>query len=234
MISSPFFLTALIAAIQPAAAPTASPGPLREIGHVRATVCGSVVVHANSAISSAISNDRALANTIFHLRNANFEGNPLERQQGVNALSLLAAQLGEDAAHGDSEVKRLRAMASHTTDPTRKAQLETFTDALGGALHRQQNVARDLNGFLAYLDYRDMHDQSEQQSAMNAAISPNAEVGQNGRALPLNALTLRDSKRESPNAMAQEAAVDFQGRIAEIAADETKAADHAEGAVSGC
>ena len=217
-----------------APAPDASAKPLREIGHVHASAaCGNVIVHANSAIAAAISNDRALASAIAQLRAINLDGNGLEMRQGMSTLDHLAAQLHSDAMHGNSEVKRLRDLDAQTSDPARKGELQAFADALGGVLDRQETAAHDITGFLSYLDYRQMHAESDQEQTIAEAVGPNRDytIAKHMTDAPL--LTL-NADRQSPNAIARSAAAELSSRLGDISVDETKAANHAESAVSGC
>ena len=225
----------LIAAIITAPAPTATSAPaskpLKEIGHVRASaVCGNIVVHANSAISSALRNDATLVETVNKLRTVDLESSTLAMQRGIHDLDRLAGELHDDAVHGVGEVKRLREIAEKSTDPTRKAELKAFADSLGGALYRQKKVSMDLSGFVAYLQYRDMStpDETERKfvTANNSDVNPTAMTP------PPNYEGIK--RHETLNEMANEAATDFEDRSQDIAVDESKAADHSEGAVSGC
>jgi hypothetical protein len=238
------FIAALIAtaAIPPPAAPVSAPAaapvpsaserPLKEIGHVQSSaVCGNIVVHANSAISSALRNDSTLALTVNRLRNLDFVSNNLTLEQGIHELDRLAGELHDDSVHGDGEVKRLRDMADKSTDPTRKAELHAFADALGGALARQKKVAMDLNGLVAYMQYREMATPDETEAKFAAADS-NDTAFQNAPFRP--AFMGGGQRAESLNEIAANAADDFTGRMPLIAADEVKASDHAEGAVTGC
>jgi hypothetical protein len=225
--------TAATAATDPSPAPSTPATPtkqLREIGRVRVTVCGNIVVHANGAISSTLRNDATLARTVDRLRKADLESNPLAYQHGISDLDRLAGQLRDDAVRGAGEVQRLRDLAKQAKDPARKADLQAFADALGGALYRQKKAATDLNGFIAYLYARDMrstpaNDQMIQATKMDMGpLSPNYTPR-------TSVLTWHE---DTPNQMAAAAADDFQQREHEILADEGTAADHAEGAVSGC
>lgn len=254
-------IAALLAATTPlgAAAPkppaTAAPQtPLKEIVHVRASAhCAEIATHANSAISSALTNDEMLSQTISQLRTLNLDdGNPIHRRNGLAALGDLSKTLMLGAIAGDREVKRLRDLAASASDPEQKKDLKDFADSLGGALWRQHKVARDLNGFLASVDYHDMKQLDESQRAMNNAVfgvpDPMAEYPADVRAAMRNptqksSVPRADGEREHAPAMfgelsvtgqARAAAEDFQARIPDISNDEAIAANHVTGAVSGC
>src|SRR5580704_18015476 len=90
---------------------TAAPTVLKEIGRVHSSVCGSIVVHANSAISSALRNDTTLLATVRRLRYADLESSGLALERGIEDLDKFAAHLHDEALHGGSEVDRLRQIA---------------------------------------------------------------------------------------------------------------------------
>jgi hypothetical protein len=234
MIVQSLVLASLLLAAAPAAPPagagTPVPAPtqLKEIGRVHSTVCVNIVVHANSAISSALRNDAMLARTVSRLRNADLESSGLGMERGISDLDRMAGALNDDAVHGEGEVERLRAIARQTKDPTRKAELEAFADALGGALYRQKTVARDLGGFVAYLEAREMSAKPDDKIA-DAVRPDTTQAAPLTRATPATAL-----QDGSPNDMALAAAGDFTTRMQDIARDEGAAASHVEDAVSGC
>lgn len=220
----------LVAAQPPAPAP--SSGPLKEIGRVRVSAaCGNIVVHANSAISSALRNDATMARTANRLRAMDLESSEMSMHRGLVELDRLAAQLHDDAIHGDGEVKRLRELADKATDPARKAELRAFADSLGGALYRQKKAAADLSGFIAYMQYHEMRTPSETEAKINGASQQDTVMR---TPPPPPAYEVGMHRTETPNQMAVEAATDFETRLREIAIDESRAADHSEGAVSGC
>ncbi|MDP9110549.1 MAG: hypothetical protein M3M96_02820 [Candidatus Eremiobacteraeota bacterium] len=253
-------IVSMLAAATPvqAAAPkpvaTTPPARLKEIVHVRASAhCAEIATHANSAISTTLHNDEVLSQTISQLRTLNLDdGNPIHRRNGLAGLGDLAKSLMQQAIAGDSEVKRLRDLAASSTESEQKKELKNFADALGGALWRQHKVARDLNGFLASVDYHDMKQLSDSQRAMNNAVfgvaDPMAELPADVRA----ATTMNRSSQRSPNlgvdgervpamfgeptttGQARAAAEDFQARIADISNDEAIAANNVTGAVGDC
>src|SRR5471030_1877760 len=125
---------------------TAPPTPLREIGRVRSlSACATIVVHANSAITDALSNDQDLAVAVNHLRTTDIDGaTAAERRKRLADLLSFAVRIRTLSSAGDAEVKRLRDMATAENDPERKVELKSFADALGGALFRQKLAADDL------------------------------------------------------------------------------------------
>jgi hypothetical protein len=246
------FIAALtVAVVSPVSSPTpkpvATPKPaLKEIGHVRASAaCAEIATHANSAITTALRDDLVVSQTIAELRNVDLDdGNVIHRRNGLQALGDLAKTLTEQARAGDREVQRLRALAAKSTDPTQHVELKAFADVLGGALWRQQKIARDLNGFLAATDMRDMLTLDESQRQANIATvgvadPSNAVVpGEMRSSQYLNqnteyALSARDPRVRTTD-QARYAASDFESRIPDISNDEALAADHIDGAVTGC
>jgi hypothetical protein len=233
-----FIATAAVASADPSPSPSPSPSPgqkkeLKVIGRVRATVCGNIVVHANSAISSALRNDATLSATVTQLRKADFQSDPLTYHRGITQLDAYATELHDNAVRGVGEVKRLRALAQTSKDPVRKSELKAFADALGGALYRQKKAAADLTGFIAYLQARDMRHTPEIERAI-ATDHMDPPTVRGAPAMEPSPFQLWTDIHMAPNEMAEQAARDFDQRVQEITLDEGTAADHAEGAVSGC
>jgi hypothetical protein len=233
VIAASLLIAIIATAPIPAAPPSApSPGPLKEIGRVRTSAaCGNIVVHANSAIFSTLRNDATLALAITRLRNLDLESSSLGLQEGIHELGRLAKQVREDAVRGVAEIKRLRDLGDRSTDPVRKAELHEFADALGGALYRQKTMSLDLSGFVSYLQYHGMaaSDDGQNKPSDDATAGETTEV--EGSPAPY----YRDaSHTQTPNELAANAATDFADRMRMIDADETRASDHAEGAVTGC
>jgi hypothetical protein len=241
----------LVAAVTSPPAPQASPSPapvLQEIAHVRASAsCAELVTHANAAIGIALGNDQLLLRTIDGLQTNKLDGNEIEHRNGLDELGNFALQLNTQAMHGDAEIKRLRAIAAKATDPQGKAELTAFANWLGGALWRQRKIARDLNGFIATMDAKDMAKPDEGQLDIYGTQDPMAPNGMTApRLLTVNALPTTEGfpqagpPREfgyhelTEGEMALAAARDFELRIPEINNDEAMAADHVVGATSGC
>ena len=248
---------AAVAAVPVATTPAPSSPPktvLKEIVHVRSSAkCGEIATHANGAISLALHNDATLSQTIARLRTVDLDdGNSIHRRNRLDQIGAYAKTLMEQARAGDDEVKRLRAVAAKSTDPQEAKDLKAFADQLGGALWRQQRIARDLNGFLASVDFRDMKALDESQRSANRAVfgvdDPTkaitlASVGGQPPDGPL-ASSLNNAASEtfltpfylrgSLTEQARSAADDFETRLADISNDEALAADHIEAATAGC
>ena len=240
---------------QPAPQPSASPA-LKTIASVRASArCAEIITHANSAIGTTLDNDAVLGRTIMTLRAVNLDdGNPINRRKGMNAIGDLAKKLMMQSRSGDDEVKRLRAIAAKNKDTDESKALKQFADELGGALWRQQKIARDLNGYLAYEDFSEMTQWDEGQQAMNRATfgvpDPLAQTPTEvcGSHCPVtgygpnagdaaNSLPPRlghEGNQPTATQYARAAADDFQSRIPDIVLDENHAASHVDGALGGC
>jgi len=245
----------LLAATLNAATVTATPAPvpLTEIGHVKATAsCAELALHANTAISSALRNDAVVGDTITKLQNVKLDGNPITRRNNLQAMGDLAKDLHGRAVSGIAEVKKLRAIAEKSTDPVQRKELKDFADELGGALYRQKKIAQDLNGLLAAYDYHDMRPSSDELTnngmtadpSLVSRISPQGAPQQSAKKTDLSydpGSQLQPGQTGSvfnpahtDTELAEFAASDFMLRVPDITNDEALAANHAEGAVSGC
>jgi hypothetical protein len=248
-------LIVLAAALSTVAAPTPQPSPtpaLKTIASVRASArCADIITHANSAIDKTLNNDLVITQTITALRVYNLDDtNDIKRRNNLNALGDMAKTLMQQARSGDDEVKRLRDLAKKTKDkdPQEAKALEDFANELGGALWRQQKIARDMNGFLAYVDFHDMAQWSDADKNMNAAVfgvsdplaqAPRDFNGINTRSgndfwRPTVPHLGHDPTDPTPGQQAKWAADDFQKRIPDIVLDENHAASNVDNALGGC
>jgi hypothetical protein len=243
-------------AAAPAPVPATAAAPaLKVIASVRSTPrCAEIVTHANSAIGGALNNDVQLQQVITRLRAVNLDdGNPIHRRNGLAALGEFAKNLTLQSRAADDEVKRLRALAARSTDPQEQKELKAFADSLGGALWRQQKIARDLNGYLASVDFQDMATFTEaQQQANRAAFGvadpylrsvtearPSTGVDRNRQPIDPSSGMRPAPLGHDPNVPtateeAAAAATDFASRLPDIALDENGAAQHVAGALSRC
>lgn len=253
MLQHTIVAAALTLAVLPAP-PPASPSPqpsaspaLKTIATVRASArCAAIITHANSAISTTLDDDAIIASTITQLRLTNLDdGNPLHRKHGLDALGDLAKKLMMQSRAGDDEVKRLRKVASETKNPQEAKALKDFADTLGGALWSQQKVARDLNGFLAYQDMRDMSQFDEAQQQANEATLGTADPLAHRSTRPPDSMMTpnqpvgppvigHDPSELNATQQAKLAADDFEKRIPIILRDENSAALKVDGAIQGC
>ncbi|MDQ6826589.1 MAG: hypothetical protein M3Z14_05235 [Candidatus Eremiobacteraeota bacterium] len=232
---APFFVLLALGSPAPLAAATSAPAPLREIGRVRASAsCASLAVHANSAISSVLHNDLLVGQTTSRLREVDLDGSPVARRNGLQELGRLALDLRAEAVAGVGEVKRLRQLAEKSRDSTQKKELKAFADSLGGALYRQKKIANDLNGFLAAMDYHDMANFTESQQDMNRSTLGQGDARLIDPVERAKSIGRNPRAQSSSNEQAKEAADDFARRVSDITNDEGLAAQHTEGAISGC
>lgn len=257
MLSHALAAVALALAVMPVPPPAAgspSPAPaagsgLKTIATVHASArCAAIITHANSAISTTLDNDEVIAETITQLRYTNYDDdNPMHRYKALHSLGELASKLMTQARAGDDQVKRLRKVAAETKDPQKAAALKSFADQLGGALWKQQALARDLNGFLAYQDFRDMTQFDDSAKAMNQAVygvsDPLARqpvgdvrvIDPHSEGLGAPPAMGHDPNAPTATQQAKAAADDFQNnRIPLILTDENLAAGKIDAAISGC
>jgi hypothetical protein len=223
---------------EPSPIAPAPPSALKEIGHVESlSICSAIVVHANSAINAALENDQDLALTINRLRTTDLDdSNEIKRRNGMNDLSTLAGRIRMSAMGGMAEIKRLRAMAAQTTEPTRKAELKAFADALSGAISRQRKAGQDLDRMLTIIDGRraveevNTSDLISQRSAIADPGRPDQFAADTGvmrsPVAPVTPARVNDTLRG--------VADDFTARTQDILSDEGVAADHSLGATTGC
>lgn len=235
------------AAAAPSPAPTATP-QLKEIAHVRSTsACGEVAAHANAAIGAALSNDAILDQTISLLRDRSLNGNAIERRNALERLTQLSNQLAARYGDGNAEVRRLRALADRAATPAAKANLMAFANWLGGALWRQKRIGRDLDGFIAALDAKDMAqfdgvpanllDASSESSTWNARSSPTDPMGSVALSVKLDPRSVTSppqALQPTDDGAALAAAADFAHRVTAIQSDESMAASHASALDTGC
>jgi len=209
-----------------------SVGPLKEIVQAHGSgACGVVVVHANAAIAAVLRDDQLLARTIGHMHSANLEGGAQLWHESMNDLEHLATELHASSTQGIGEIDRLRDISAKPGDATERSALKSFADALGNALDRQAKIGSDLDRVLTSLYRQSMRGPSGQDfDNMEGTTDPSNTNGQSGEP----GVQRLSSQGASPNTTLSAAAAEFQARIPDIAHDEVKAAEHSEGAVSGC
>jgi hypothetical protein len=88
----------------------------------------------------------------------------------------------------------------------------------------------DLSGFVAYLQYHGMETADASQAKPDDAQT--ADYASSDGSPPPYYQT--PARHQTPNELAANAATDFADRMQSIGADEERASDHAEGAVTGC
>ncbi len=246
-MSVAFLLAIAIAGASPSPAPAATPA-LKTIVSVKSSSrCAEIITHANGAIGATLSNDSEINHTISWLRLVDFDdGNAIHRRNSMNALGDMAKTLMQQARSGDDEVKRLRKIASQTKDPKAAKDLKDFADELGGALWRQQKIARDLNGFLAYEDFKEMATPTDGEKVANRSIfgvdDPQAEMplefqprdAQGQHYNVMHPMIGHDPNDATATQYARAAADDLKARIPDILQDELNAAGKVDGALGSC
>jgi hypothetical protein len=225
-----FFGFGLVATLE--TPPSAAPAALREIGPDRAagSVCGTLVVHANGAIAAALHDDQVVDRAIERLRSIDFDSNGPARRNGLAELGRLAVEVQEQSLRGDDELRRLNDLAARL-ETARRDDVRSFGNALGAAFARQRAMAADLAGLVAYFNYRDIR--GDENPPDDVSRGPSELLGRTAQS-SLPAVRSPYSTAGTPNQMAARAALDLTGRAAGIRADEARAADHSEPAVSGC
>lgn len=216
---------ALANAAPPSPEPTASSEALKEIGHVYSSgMCSAIVSRANSAINTALRNDQTVTVAVNTLRKVNLESqNGIEKHNGMKAIEHLADDLRVSSDFADKQIKQLRAMSVEAADPVRKTELKAFTDALGGALRRQDRIGSDLQTMLLRMTGRDAEQEAYRQvlTTSPGVVLPSMLFDAQFQPVPYNKVAHLFAK-------------DLENRTLAIAADESKAAEHAVGAVNGC
>lgn len=232
-------LLALATAV-PSASP--SPEPLKTIVTVSTSpFCGAFAAHVNSAIDSAVTDDRNLGSIILTLRAHDLAGNGIARRNEMQRLTTLADTMYRAYRSGEGEVNRLRDLAKTAKNKSERTEIKASADALGGALYRQHLIQRDLDGFVAYLQAADMRRGSDAEETQNEAIfgNPNAHYAAanldiNGRPLWVPPDAGREMEHDlvslpgdestaTDAALALKASRDFERRLPAILRDELTA-----------
>lgn len=239
MLSLLPFVAALATAPAPAASPSPPPTKLQEIGRVRTSVCTSILVHANGAITQALDNDRDLAIVTANLRATNFDGlSSLQRRNSIDSLMTRTQAVRTNFKAADNEIKMLREMAKASNDAERKAELKAFADALGGALERQKKAAEAFDSAIVIL--RGREDAFEARGIMNrdrrlasSGMIPEYKL-QQAEAMQAAVAPSPPPRDGEWNKVMHDIAQGLDERVGTIAYDEGVAADHSIAATTGC
>ena len=233
MLSLLPLVVALASDPSPSASTAPRPAPLTEIGRTKtAPICTTIVVHANSAITSALDNDRALAILTTNLRNTDFDKqNEIQRRNTLDALLDQAGRIRIAGKAADDEIKKLRDYAKASDDPARKAELKAFADALGGAIYRQTKAAKEFMADVAVMHGREDAAEARALRDGGPGNAMDTTAGQQIAGMPR--AHVPDPPKSYNQAMRTVAAT--LGDLATaIAADEGVAQDHSVAATSGC
>lgn len=217
----------------PAPSPSARHTPLTEIGRVRALpICTPIVVHANSAITTTLDNDRQLAIMTTNMRGVDFDRlNEMQRRNSIEALMKQASAIRVQSGNADGEIKKLREYAAASPDPTRKAELKAFADAIGGAIYRQKKAAvefmRDVTIIQGREEASEVRNIKARDNGMVQTAAEQSFSNSPARAvIPAPPARYNDTMREIATALD----ADSQS----ILTDEGTAADHSIAATAGC
>ncbi|MHB8145647.1 MAG: hypothetical protein ACYDGM_00095 [Vulcanimicrobiaceae bacterium] len=228
-----------LASVTPA--PSATPAtlaPLHEIMRVRSSaLCAEFASHANGAIDATTTNDSTLLGLIDSLGTTAMDDNVIAYNREIVTLQNLANNITRQWSIGEREVGQVRALAAKSTNPQEKLELMASANALGGALWRQRRIARDLGGFVAFLEANQMlSSNTGGERAASAMVDPRGPYFIPGiTAPPPDPLPFPGAADDpSPDAQAMAAAKDFQGRLGAIGQDEIQSAVHIEQASEGC
>lgn len=229
----PIVLALASADPSPSPGPAARHTPLTEIGRTRSVpICTPIVVHANSAITTTLDNDRQLAIMTTNMRNVDFDRlNEMQRRNSIDALMKQASAIRVQSGNADGEIKKLREYAAASPDPSRKAELKAFADAIGGAIYRQKKAAvefmRDVTIIQGREDTAEIHSIKAHDNGMVQTAREQTFSNSPARAtIPGPPLRYNDTMHEIA------AALDEDNQS--ILSDEGTAADHSIGATSGC
>lgn len=251
MVLSVLLLAAALGSPQPSPTASASPGPLKEIIRIRSSaMCTQFATHVNAAIGSTVRNDTSLGNLVVTLKLPRTADDlmdmGLRRRNAIDALVAYADAVTKEWKTGEAEVGQLRQLAQQAADPDEKAELKASADALGGALWRQRKVARDLDGFIAYLYAEEMRrdDHGEWHANLGTFGTPGDSPGidharavvdgQAGTLPQLFSSLPGDTYAPNDQVLAYRAARDFEDRLPEITRDESTAAIHLLKANDNC
>ncbi len=231
-------IVAVLLALEPAAvpAPEASQTPLREITRVRATtpLCRDLAADATEAIDDEQRFDARLGDAEYALSVVDLDSSGIAKMRGTNDVRARYVELAANVAASRKLMKAFEQRLKDAPTPEARRDLQTFADALGGALHHQQSLADELGRFLAYADTHDPIDDTQHDRLMESAI---ANVG-NGSV----ARSQFDASAFGPTAgvtpqlstVAKAASTTLAKRALPLADDEKSAADRIDPAFSGC
>jgi hypothetical protein len=127
---------------------------LREIGrvHARTIFCKEVYERAELATSAALINDATIESTSDYLEKADLDENAMAKPKAILDMQRSYEPLMGRAHDAIDESKTLRKLAADAPTPEPKAALIAYADAICGALHRQEIVAKDYREFAVYLE----------------------------------------------------------------------------------
>ena len=157
----------------PAPTPLASDRPLHEITHVRATtpLCVDLANDATSAIDLETRFDERLIDAENALAVVDLDSSPIAKMRGTTDVRARYVELASNIAASRKLMKSFAKQLKDAPTPTERADLQSFSNALDGALHHQQSLADELGRFLAYVDTHDSIDNAAHDRMETTAIA---------------------------------------------------------------
>jgi hypothetical protein len=212
---------------------------LKEIIRIRSTsVCDEFATHVNAAIDSATKNDASLGSLITVLNQKKNSDDlmamGLRRRRAIDSLSALADSITKEWKDGEAEVTHLRDLAAKATDDQERADLKGSADSLGGVLWRQRKIARDLDGYVAYLYAEEMRQSDDWHVQQSEQIPPGWSGNRHSAFPEMMGSLAGDPFAPTDWTLSVRAARDFTDRLPEIARDEGSAATHLSAANEHC
>lgn len=242
-----FAAIALLAATAPSPSPAPSPteAPLREIGrvHVTTPLCKTLATHAVVAANLALEDDRKITFTLGTLRGVDLDKNIIAKNRGTDQIRRQYAALRAGAVQAEAEMKKFREAVKEVTNAEQRAALETFANALDGALNRQKKLADDLGRYIAWLDAQvPLTDgdrvMAEREAAIRGAVAPGTTIATGPfsiqQQIVQNPFGNDKDIPETLSHSAKRAADELDIRATLIYRDEDTAADRIDTAFKGC
>lgn len=202
---------------------------LKEIGHTaaRTAFCQTVLDHAARATTVALENDSALAAVSDALAHTDLDENAMAKPKMTYELQRRYEALMARTKEAVNEFKALATIANQAPTLEQKTALAAYSDALGGALHRQELVAGEFIRFGAFLEaHAPVSWQQHDRDMVRAAITqPRPEE---------MATDPRDRVPARLTDLAKAEATHLDERHESVFADEIRAAAHVDRAFRQC
>jgi hypothetical protein len=224
---------ALVAVVWPIGAGAAG-HPLHVIDHVSTTqsICANVVVHANAAIDARVKADGTLAVALVRLRSDDFDDD-LTRRDIVGDLVRFASTLADSAARGSAETKRLLALADDGSP--HGSDLRTFAEALARTFEFDRKSATLLASLPATLQVGAFRESPREIGSRLGSLQRSDFDREPRRSNESDTIHVPTPARTTPpGAYARSTAIEIESGVKAVSNDESRAAEVAEAAVTGC
>jgi hypothetical protein len=221
--------TLLSTAVQPVASPAPSEPPLREIGrvHVTTPLCIALATDASTAIDKETFFDQRLIDAEVALHAADFDSSPIAKARATTDVRARYVELAATIASSRATMKTFAQRLKDAPTQAARDNLQSFANALSGALHKQQSLADELGRFLAFVDTHEPLDANAHADLEIAAqASANDARFSHDPYQPLVPPQLSGVAKDASTMLAK--------RAEPLALDEQTAADRIEAAFSGC